>query len=449
MIQNTNDNVHKSKSKQFNLLKYILIFHLFTIFLYFAGPVEWKTQNTFLTFLLVILYLLALGFGNKFGEKNYKTIQIKGFWNTKNFLKYYTVFALITIVLKIISLQRIVHLYGWDNAFSIVENIFKGNLSALYYTDKLVSSGAEMYGGSFFSIVSLLFSPITIVLFPISLVYFSKFNFSQKIIAIVLIITYSLASIAQGTTEGFYIIIVYAFVGFLLKPKKTKKIKSSTSSRKIIIIFFAILILVAFNTVMKDRMKDTTNFAQLGVNNILYENNWLYSIMPKSLKNLLIWTDVYLCQGYYGMSLATTLNWVPTFGMGSSRWFNEEMNTLFRGVTQMTYSYRIELAGYAWGDRANWHSAYTWFANDFSFFGVIIVMFFLGWLWSNAYKDSFNTGNVLAIGLTTLLVQMFLFLSCNNIVFANSHTFFAFLFYLIVWLVHRFIRMKNVDEIYG
>lgn len=426
------------KGRLLDLPKWLLIYLIITVVLYLFGPIDWKTHNPVITFALLFLYFLALGLGFSIGKKIYRPIK----WEVSNnsqgnqfILKYFYLISVAFIILKLIAIERIVRLYGWTNMFSIVENIFSGTYSNLYTAEKLVSGGSAMFGGTLFTLVSLFFSPITYCYIPIVFILWKKLSWSKRLVGLVCVTLWAIQQLGSGTSQGFFAIIMPLFVAFLLR-EPTKKVKSRTKTQFFVLILCIVLLLVAFNFVMADRMKNTVNFSQIGENKIT-KSGVLYECMPEGYKNLLIWTDFYICQGYYGFSLATTLDWIPTFGAGFSRWLCLELSSAISPqIYQNTYQMRIE-ENYQWGASANWHTAFSWFANDVSLYGVILVMFFLGLLFVYVYYDAYYYKNPMDVGLLCLLVQMIFFLPCNNMIFSDSFSLVPFFVYLIAFLFRR------------
>ena len=427
-----------------NLMKAFLIYLFATVILYFYGPIEWKTRNLVLTFGLVFIYIIFLYGGYNYGKNRYiyRTKlrgQSKRYYQT--FKDYYYLISLITIGLSLFSIQRILRLYGWSSISIIINGVFGGSYSDLYFAEKLALSGSEMYGGNLYSIVGLIFSPLTFIYVPMTLLLYKEFSVSKKIVGVVGIILWVVQRLSSGTMQGFFVIIVIIFSIFMIRNKRipNKKQKGSIVRRRkaLLILFFVFVLLVSFNFVMTNRVGHFTNFAQRGENVITYDGP-IYNIVPETHKNLLVWTDFYICQGYYGMSLATTMDWTPMFGAGSSRWLCLELSSLISdSIYEKTYPAKIQSAGIPWSASANWHTAFTWFANDVGFIGVIIVMFLIGWLFVTAYYDAYRIHSPYAVGLFCLLVQMIIFLPCNNIVFADSRTLLPFIVYTIGLIMTR------------
>lgn len=435
----------KTNKSPLNIMKYLLIFQVLTIVFYFFGPITWQTKNPFLTFLLVFIYLFVLYFGYKIGEKKQCQISKERTENSSNlFIKYFYLFFIICFVVSSISLERIVRLRGWSNSLDIIKNIFSGSFSELYYAEKTSISSSSMFGGTLFSVVSLLLSPLTFLFTPMYIIFFNKLTLFKKTFGLLEIMLWILTKLSNGTSQGFFIVIVIVAFSFFVKIKR-KPFKSKKKSIILTIIFagIAISLLFAFNLIMSDRTQGYVGFVQkTGISTINYDS-WIYNILPDGLKNFSILFDYYICQGYYGLSLGTTLFWNPTF-FGASRWFCLEVYDYFPAIYENTYIYRIAQI-YPWDPSVNWHSAYLWFANDLSLIGVIPLMYFVGRIFASVYYSAYNTKSPVSIGLFLLLIEMIIFLPCNNLVFSDSHTLFPFILYLLVYFVFK--HRKNFKHI--
>ena len=86
---------------------------------------------------------------------------------------------------------------------------------------------------------------------------------------------------------------------------------------------------------------------------------------------------------------------------------------------------------------ASWHTMYTWFANDVSFYLVpvwlFVIMFYFGYAW----KDFVINRNPIAFLILMLFVLMIMFISANNQVFSQYDSLFAFFMYMIIWIHSR------------
>lgn len=125
---------------------------------------------------------------------------------------------------------------------------------------------------------------------------------------------------------------------------------------------------------------------------------------------------IYLVQGYKGMSISLDYPFDSTFGSGHSVFlqrvfedylgFNIRENTFQRKITDL------------WDENVYWHSAYSYFANDVNFSGVVLIMFLLGYLFSLVIYRIIQFNDIFSKLLLPLLAIMFLYLPANNQVFS-------------------------------
>ncbi len=153
----------------------------------------------------------------------------------------------------------------------------------------------------------------------------------------------------------------------------------------------------------------------------------------QKLNNFWISFSSYLTQGYYGMSQALTLDWVPMYGAGNSMFLVNIISNNIYDIDQFTYQTRLE--PYGWDSDVNWHSMYTWIANDVSFYGVIPVMFLIGLLFGMMFKDAIVHGNPFAKASIFFFILMMVFIPCNNQVAQSNENLCAFLLLIVLWFL--------------
>ena len=125
------------------------------------------------------------------------------------------------------------------------------------------------------------------------------------------------------------------------------------------------------------------------------------------------------------------------YGTGGSWFLADNMNSIFGiDIIQRTYNMRIdEQFGYNY--YTQWHTAYVWIANDFTFYLVPIVLLVLMCIFGAAWKDFLQNRNMFALILMVLFVEFVFFMPMNNQVFQHSETLFAFWGVLFAWLLTR------------
>ena len=420
--------MHISRNEPFPIMKYLQIYLICSVLLYIFGPITWVTYYPVLTFALIAVYQFSLYVGYKSGLNDSDSRQSNSLLSKSWFIKNYFILAFIVMAIGAMMMMRIALSYGFSDISTLVETAFT-SASEIYNDDKLVDSGSQMFGGTILSLLYGFMGPITVLFMPATIIFFRELPFSKKIIGIIACVILSLSKAVAGTNEGFFEPITFLLVGLILRPKRLDVGKKKRSFAWLWIIIGVIGIITMFNLVMSDRNGEHYDFSQLGENSINY-SSVIFQKLPEDMQKLIIWFTFYLCQGYYGMSLALAISeWTPLCGLGFSSYirFNVEK---FLGFDAAPYTLMAGTNPYGWLYGVNWHSAYTWFASDVWWLGVPIILYFIGKLFAQSFKDASYNRNPASIGMFTLLLMLIIFLPMNTKIFANSDSFFAFFFYL-------------------
>lgn len=434
-ISKTKNETGTLKVIPLNLMVYIQVYLIAIIFLYFFGPVKWDTHNTFFTFFMILMYQIMLGLGYKYEIRKGLYRRTGRLCSKEYILRKFNVILLGSISLDtLLFIRRASLMTGglWRTIY-----IALTDYKALYFNETTLTS-SQMIGGRAVAAMIPLLGPISMAMIPLASVFYKDLSVRSRILTIIAVIIRLLSSLSLGASEGIFDIGIAFIASIFIKRSYTKIYKSnykvkSKSKKNFIIVIMGIAIIYIFTLIMTNRTGGTYNLA-LGVNSI-DSDNVLIKIFP-AFKLAIIYLSVYLCQGYYGFSLATSLKWNPTFGFGYSYYLRENIEDLI-GIDITGISYQGQAEIYGWGANANWHSVYTWFANDISIFGTVLLMFFIGRLIAGLYKDSIYNQNPIAIALFSLMVVFVLYIPANNKLFANPQTFTAFWFYLVIWLFSK------------
>ena len=330
-------------------------------------------------------------------------------------------------------------LVRYSDTFSpieIINNIINGikDPAKAYFKNMEMNSKPQIMG-SLITVTSTLLIGFYYCGIPLGIYFFKKLSIHTKILVIIAIILEASVYIMKGTNIGLFRVGLSLIIILMLKwiqSKNNKPIKSRKEiAKKIIcIMLLAILVISYFTYSTTDRMD---NIIPEKISNMPVDtNNIMLYLIPNNFKYGFIMIDSYLTQGYCGMSNALGYDFQTTFGIGNSAFLIENFQDVFNiNIYNRTYQNRIKDV---WDDRINWHTAYTWFANDVSFIGIIPLMFILGFM---LYKvvNSAKNGNIFAIILLPLYAQMILFLSANNSVLSNPMTFMPFVLIHFMWFI--------------
>ena len=141
----------------------------------------------------------------------------------------------------------------------------------------------------------------------------------------------------------------------------------------------------------------------------------------------------YLTQGYYALSKGLELGILPISFLGSS-WFTISIAKKFSyDPTETTYMYMLQSEGIDMS--INWHSIYLWLANDFTFIGVPIIIFLIGYFFAQSWMDAIKGSNILSYPVLALFSTMIFYFFANNQVF--SFSFIPFVFWFSAYQISR------------
>ena len=126
--------------------------------------------------------------------------------------------------------------------------------------------------------------------------------------------------------------------------------------------------------------------------------------------------------------LSFNLEWTPTWGIGHS-WFFLDQFPYSKQLWDMTYNMKLDYL-YDYDYYGNWHTPFIWFANDVSFLGVPVLLYFLFAFFGRSWKNFLLNKNLPSFLIFILFVNMICFISANNQVFQNSDTCLVFYFLL-------------------
>lgn len=449
----SNSTNYKNRVKKTHLyapIVLVLLYSTITIILYYLGPWDWPTKNVLSFSMLLIAYNFSLGLGFIIGIKtrlSSKKISKINMSTVKTVnIKYINIGIYLFLFFTILNSIRVTGL----SSFLPIEyfnEVIKGlkDPSAQYYKNFEVSQG-NLFGGSLLSYTNVLFSPLIWGVIPLSLFYFNRLKIVTKVVVIFSILLECSRWIAIGTNKGIFDIAISICTIFLIKSflssyNETKiKRKNNFSKTKIaIILLFPIYYFVG---AISDRLGGNISNHDLVINNVhINSNSFLMQITPEFLETPLILISSYVTQGYYAMSMAITLPFSPMFGIGNSMFLMENFKEL-SGIDAFKYTYQTKLESFEWDAMVNWHTIYTWLANDVSFIGVIFVMFVMGYMYASVWKGVLFQQDPVAIVLMCLFSLIFIFMSSNNVVLSNPATFSAFWGLTFFWIYKKRISVN-------
>ena len=430
--------------KEVKLIAILELYLLFTLFLYYFGPLRFERHNTLLVLFFVAAYQISLYFGFRVGISN---IKVRSRFKVKSgqFKTWQKTLALNSVILlnSFFAIMTISQKLGSFSVGALIQSIIYGyNNAGDTYAQTLETSAS--FQGSWVTALNTLTSPLTFLMIPIGVYYFKKLNISTKIFFAIAVILNLAMFFLTGTNIGIFRVFAVIIGSFLLKDRVRKKAKTGAQVATIALaVTLIVIFLVIFSNNVTSRMPNMGRF----ISGIPIDfQNILLQIFPQSMQAFFILFVSYISQGYYGMSLAFDYPWESTFPFGSSMFLMSNSASLGfnpQAIFEQTYLYKMN---WQWSSTINWHTAYTWIANDISFVGVIIFMLFLGILLGITFRKS-RTNDILSICLFPLLLMIVLFLPMNNNILSNPLTFMPTATYVILFfLLNKISIVRRVES---
>lgn len=394
----------------------MLIFLIITEALFWIGPIRYDIPNTWTLFFYFVILNLAYYYGYKRGVDRFKPSIHKISDSWIKFIIFIGIFA------SIWNLYVQWSYHGLSiNINSFINAIY--NPGEAYYSDS--------YDEKKTSLISILLSPFDFASIPLGIYYWKRFNKTMKFVVILNILINVFLWLGIGTRKGIFDLILIISIVFIIR--RTDIITNKALRKKFIIGVSASILLFLFYFVFSNLSRGGNQLVDILT---IYSTGDIrdpYNSLPVWLTYSLIQICSYLTQGYYALSLALNndiLLWAP---MGMS-WFTIIIARKFGyDPTPLTHMYNLE--NYDISMSVNWHSIYTWLANDFTFIGVPIVIYIIGRMFSLSWCDSISGRNPYSVIVSTLYFIMVFYFFANNQVL--SFSFVPFVVFNIIYIITR------------
>ena len=417
-----------------------------TLFIYVAGPVRWIDKWDWaeaVTILLLALYFVAFAAGyllrsRKLVKKEPISIDLTEHFNWKKFL---SISIWINLFLTVSNAQ----IYSsTSDIISLFLQAIKGVFSpdTVYY-----GKDASSRMGNVVVWLTFFYSPAMYITWFLSVFKFKSLEKRERIVVVFTFAVELARWLSVGTNKGLFDIVLLFVTFFLVlcmhylgrSDCKTEENRAFIKRITVIVLVAIILFFAFFGMALSARVNGQYNEANYA--------SFPYNLIPKGLRFLIDKVDHYLVHGYNNMEkIIENCEFKWTFGLGNSRFSMQIVNILFDvDLTGRTYPYQLKEFGV--DPLVSWHSAYSWFASDITFAGVIVLMFFAGFYLCGIAHDVIHKKDPVAMALLYLMVLMVVNASCTNYVLAYTNGFAGFWgLFVIRWLqYHDKVRNKLWD----
>ena len=454
-------------------------FYLLTILLFAFGPFDWNISNSKDLYLFLSFSLIALIVGYILGA----TIKRK-----KKFLNV-NVNHIMYLSFAIYIIMYILNCYITTGKLypDIIRGLFDSGTA--YRISHSTLSGLSTY--VFY--LSIVATPFTSFIMPFLFIYYKSLNLKSKIMGFTVIFLNLAIGIAQGVINS-YAVLAFQVIMFLLiylfsNIKNKSKIKICSIILSILLIGTSFLFyykIVMSNRLIADTLPENNiveknndklsdnankneinnkkrkhsknNYSEEEINDMLLssaqyisqtsiKNNYFYSFLPNSIKDNINHIVSYVTHGYKGLSFALSKNFTSSYGLGFSDFFRHNFlkiigkSNIENQIYQRTYMYKIMEDG--WETGAVWSTFFIFPASDIGFVLTIILVMFIGFIFSLSWRDALESKNIFASVLFINLCMIICFFCANNVYFQNGGSFLTIFFMGICYII---TRLKGKEE---
>jgi len=215
------------------------------------------------------------------------------------------------------------------------------------------------------------------------------------------VISYILVNVIVSGKQKFFgdVVIIAMFCLFISMARCRKKIKFKSL---VVVGVLSLIVLGVFVEILNQRY----SAAGIGIYNISEkahplmewdENSFWFELFGNDYGfaiGVFLW---YFTNGIYGLSLSLSLPFEWTYFVGNSYSLARVVEIISGdniAIIEKTYPVRVGVE-YGW-DLSKWHSLFSWLASDITFYGVIVLSFFFGflygklWVYTVSYHNPFS-----------------------------------------------------------
>ncbi|HIF9494426.1 O-antigen polymerase [Photobacterium damselae] len=396
--------------------RYYLFYIIFSLLVFYFGPVNYTLINPIITLLFIIVAYGALFLGLYIGFNFIKCSNLK---HEKVYInnRIFSILILILISINTINIVDVFSSIGFESIYNI-------SLGELYYSN----ANSEKEGGIITQLLTVTY-PVVMYIIAYSCSYFKNLNFYNKFAFFLFIVLSVSQYVLKGTNFGVFLILIPIIVNIYIK----QEYNNIFSVKNLLFLSFVIY----FISVISSRLSYYEVPYSVGAL-IIDRDHVIFDILPKNLAIGVTSALSYVSQGYYGLSLAFDYPFDSTLGLGSGYFVISKLGVIIDpDIFIKTYQAKMDSI---WSSRIQWHTIFVWIANDVSFYFTPFIMFILGIISGVVYKSVRKNNDLLSKSLFSILTIILIFLPANNIVSGNPLVFMSFWVLLILWLFRMVVK---------
>ncbi len=450
MYKNNSKNLNKEPIQKYLPLIIVILYLSLTVLLFAFGPWEYPVENKlyFYSFLILVELMLSIGY---FYGINKKVLPIE------NENRGYKVFKRAMFIFILL-----IPFTNFLNTGSFLFNFGSlTNLGGAYIESLSIRQNRSI--SLIISYVRIFLSPYIISFLPLGIFYWDKLSKSKKILFVLGVFGGLGLDLFRGTNKSLadYLIVFLAVLmaKIIINSRESnlslsrKKIKLSTNltftTKLIKIISIMIPLTFLFFVFFSNTAPKRYGVSLYGPNNqymLNIEHPLLNLFDSYEIKLAIASLISYFTQGYYALGLAMEKPFMSSFGFGSSMAVLINISNLFNtnAIFERTYVYRNFIEN-GWDWHGKWSSFYVWVASDISFLGVIILMFFIGYLLARSWNKMVICKDYVSIIVFVQLMILCFYLPANNQLFQFFEGLVGNMFWIIIWLMRKKKGFRKVD----
>ena len=440
----------------------MISYNLVTLLLFIFGAWNYKVTNYESVIFVVLISLFSLYMGyflvihsqreSKIDEDDFNRLQVNDAV-TIAILKKWTLIAAIIAIPDMLYYSRVWMLSPSQIYLRLVRGLTESNLN---YSMSLEYTNSGTLIEKLVVIVTVLLYTCKFAVLPLTIVYWKKVSKIQKVLCVFITVMDIAKWLLIGMNKGIFDTAFVFFASTLLtmsingRQRKSQFVlngngkrhrRTSTYIVSIVALFLAVELFISNLNARSSQL--STIYYSTSMNLSADSNNFFLRLLPVGLHKPFLSLCMYLTCGYQGLSYALRLPFKWCWGIGNNQFtISNFRDVLGLDVSAITYQARVEQY-FPWYEFHNWHTTYTWLANDFSFMLVPLVLFFWGMLFATVWLSAVGKHNPYAAIICCLFIIRLAYLPANNIVLSSSFTFITWFVCLILWyLSNRGLGIK-------
>ena len=440
-------------------IRYAIVFSAITVLLYLFGPYSYPDINRLQLIVFLIITNLCMYWGFSIGTQYVFTFKRRSHsWRNMDGTNYpdtflgYSVPQILNFLFWIALIDCVPKFILYTGAYSMSFStlmskavMFFSSAQDIYAARQTLHSATGIW--KYINYFIVLTGPLYWAYTPLALLHWKRLGSWKKIGSYVIWFFFLSQYLITGTNVGFFDFFLTVLIVALVRSNLKKKDDSVTKKKKpiLMIIVIVVILFLIFDTVMGSRIGNQyMKGGSLGTfRYTINSDSIIWRYVPNSLKAMTAYLTRYLANSYNAVAYAMDMPFKSTFGLGHS-WFvlDNISSGLSKELWARTYNMQIESA-FGFGHYGNWHTAYLWFANDVSFWGVPILFFFMFYYFGRAWKRFLVEKDMFCFLRFMIFVKMSYFISANNQIFQNSDTLIAFWALAILTLAGKKCSMES------